>query len=205
MSRCTLSTSGFFMPIGIKIMQPRINDKVGYNLINTFICNKLSDRAQGQLHYQLWQHNEDQSFGIALSKNESSGGFSAELITVNDIIQVLGKLYQDGKSFHATALKELFIGKSVNNSSFLGAVLVDQQVIRPHPQTARLLEVNEDYELWSIGLESHLKTESDVDLEAPQYEITTEFKAPKKRQNKTTEKITMAVSTEGDVNEIHQE
>lgn len=205
MSRCALSTSGFFMPTGIKIMQPRINDKVGYSLIHTFICNKLSDRAQGQLHYQLWQHNEDQSFGIALSKNESSGGFSAELITVNDIIQVLGKLYQDGKSFHATALKQLFNGKSVNNSSFLGAVLVDQQVIRPHPQTARLLEVNEDYELWSIGLESHLKTESDVDLEAHQDEITTEIKTPKKRQNKTAEKITTAVSTEEDVNEIHQE
>ena len=186
-------------------MQPRINDKVGYNLIHTFICNKLSDRAQGQLHYQLWQHNEYQSFGIALSKNESSGGFSAELIKVNDIIQLLGKLYQEGKPFHATALKELFIGKSVNNSSFLGAVLVDQQVIRPHPQTARLLEVKEDYELWSIGLESHLKTESDVDMEVPQDEITTEIKAPKKRHNKASEKITMAVSTEEDVNEIHQE
>ena len=114
-------------------------------------------------------------------------------------------LYQDGKSFHATALKQLFIGKSVNNSSFLGAVLVDQQVIRPHPQTARLLEVNEDYELWFIGLESHLKTESDVDLEAHQDEITTEIKAAKKRQNKTAEKITTAVSTEEDVDEIHQE
>jgi hypothetical protein len=189
------------MPTGIKIMQQRINDKVGYSLIHTFICNKLSDRAQGQLHYQLWQHNEDQSFGIALSKNESSGGFSAELITVNDIIQVLGKLYQDGKSFHATALKDLFIGKSVNNFSFLGAVLVDQQVIRPHAQTARLLEVNEDYELWSIGLESHLKTENDLDMEVPQDEITT----TKKRHSKASEKIKMAVSTVEDVNEIHQE
>ena len=78
-------------------MQPRIHDKIGYNLIHTFTCNKLSERAEGQLHYQLWQHSEDQSFGIALSKNESTGGFSAELIKVDDIIQLLGKLYQEGK------------------------------------------------------------------------------------------------------------
>ncbi len=57
-------------------MQPRIHDKIGYNLIHTFTCNKLSERAEGQLHYQLWKHSEDQSFGIALSKNESTGGFT---------------------------------------------------------------------------------------------------------------------------------
>lgn len=186
-------------------MQPRIHDKVGYRLIHTFTCNKLSDRAQGQLHYQLWQHNEDQSFGIALSKNESSGGFSAELIKVDDIIQLLGKLYQEGKPFHATVLKALFIGKSVNNASFLGAVLVDQQVIHPHPQTARLLEVNEDYELWSIGLESHLKTAADADVEPLQAEISTATKSQKKRHNKTAEKIPMEVLTEDDGNEIHPE
>lgn len=50
-------------------------------------------------------------------------------------------------------MKGLFIGKSVNNYSFLGAVLADQQVIRLHPQTARLLEVMEEYELWYLRLE----------------------------------------------------
>lgn len=100
---------GFFTSTGIKTMQPRIHDKIGYNLIHTFTCNKLSERAEGQLHYQLWQHSEDQSFGIALSKNESTGGFSAELIKVDDIIQLLGKLYQEGKSclhrMHFASLK----------------------------------------------------------------------------------------------------
>lgn len=161
-------------------MQPRIHDKIGYNLIHTFTCNKLSDRAEGQLHYQLWQHSEDQSFGIALSKNESTGGFSAELIKVDDIIQLLGKLYQEGKPFHATTLKELFIGKSVNNSSFLGAVLVDQKVIRLHPQTTRLLEVMEDYELWPTRLESIPVSVSVDEVDTSQGN----GKQPKKRQGK---------------------
>lgn len=180
-------------------MQPRIHDKVGYTLIQTFTCTKLSDRAKGLLHYQLWQHNEDQSFGIALSKNESSGGFSAELLKIDDIIKLLGKLYQESKPFHATALKELFIGKSVNNSSFLGAVLVDQQVIHPHPQTARLLEVNTDYELWPIGLESHLKSSNSDSLENGSI---SDSKSSKKRQGKATEKIDHLVEEKQD--EVHQ-
>ena len=203
MSRCALSSSGFFTSIGIKIMQPRINDKVGYSLIHTFICNKLSDRAKGKLHYQLWKNNEDQSFGVALSKNESSGGFSAEMIKVEDIIELLGKLYRDGKPFHATALKELFIGKSVNNPSFLAAILFDQQLLRLHPNVARLLEVEEDFELWPIGLESHLKSEANT--ESSTVEATTATKSQKKRQNKTVDKISMESVAEDDGHEIHPE
>lgn len=48
--------------------QPRIHDKVGYCLVETLICNKLSERAEGKLHYQIWQHQDDQSFGISLCK-----------------------------------------------------------------------------------------------------------------------------------------
>lgn len=160
-------------------MQPRIDDKVGYHLIHTFQCNKLSDRAQGKLHYQLWQHNESNTLGIALSHNESTGGFSAELILIEDVLMVLGQLHKEQKPFHATVFKELFIGKSVNNASFLGAVLVDQQVIRLHPQTTRLLEVMEDYQEWPTRLQ-------DIPVVDTAKENTTQ---PKKKQGKviTTE------------------
>lgn len=140
-------------------MQPRIYDKVGYTLIKTFTCNKLSERAKGLLHYQLWQNNDDKSFALALSKNESSGGFSAELIQVTAITDVLTELYRTAKPFHATALKGLFIGKSVNNASFLGAVLVDQGVIQLYPQTTRLLEVTNQFELWPLTLDEHTQAQ----------------------------------------------
>ena len=138
-------------------MQPRIYDKVGHTLIHTFTCNKLSVRAQGQLQYQLWQHNDYHTFSLALSANESSGGFSAELIAIEQILATLTQLHQDAKPFHAVALKGLFMGKSVNNASFLGAVLVDQQVIQPHPQTVRLLEVKADYQHWATQLSQYIK------------------------------------------------
>lgn len=147
-------------------MQSRTYDKVGYTLIKTFTCNKLSDRAKGQLHYQLWQNNDDQSFGLALSKNESSGGFSSELIHVEQIITVISILHKNAQPFHSTALKNLFIGKSVNNASFFAAVLVDQGVIRLHPQTSRLLEITEDFVLWPLSLsEQRQSNDSPVALE----------------------------------------
>lgn len=162
-------------------MQPRIFDKVNQTLIKTWSCNKLSDRAKGQLKYQLWQDNDDQSFGIALNENESSGGFSTELIKVDQIISTLQKLYQTAKPFHAVVLKELFIGKSVNNASFLGAALVDQGVIRLHPHTTRLLEVNEDFLQW------------------PQL-----FETQSSNQKRSTKSKNSQQSNVEDKNEVHQ-
>lgn len=103
------------------------------------------------------------------------------------IIQLLGKLYQEGKPFHATALKSLFIGKSVNNSVFRGCTGRSEFI--PIHKTTRLLEVNEDYELWSIGLESHLKAgQEDIDSS---HADKTRLKSTKKRQHKTAEKLNL--------------
>lgn len=129
-------------------MQPRVPDKINHSLINSIVCPKLSERSKGNLHYQIWRNNDDASLGIAISKNESSGGFSGELVKLEDILQTLYALRKSGKAFHATALKGLFIGKSANNPCFLAAILVDQKVIYPHPNTQRLLEVSDDAEFW---------------------------------------------------------
>jgi hypothetical protein len=184
-------------------MQPRIFDKANQTLIKTWSCNKLSDRAKGQLKYQLWQDNDDQSFGIALSENESSGGFSTELIKVEQIILTLQKLYHSAKPFHAVALKELFVGKSVNNASFLGAALVDQGVIRLHPQTARLLEVNDEYELWPLSFEELVQERS---TESPLEEKPSGGKrGPKAKTQQLKSDETSMLDEEGVKDEVHQE
>ena len=187
-------------------MQPRIFDKANQTLIKTWSCNKLSDRSKGKLQYQLWQDNDDQSFGIALSENESSGGFSAELIKVDQIISTLQKLYQTAKPFHAVTLKGLFIGKSVNNASFLGAVLVDQGVIRPHPQTARLLEVSAEYELWPQSFEDVLQQNSSRSESSNEMKPLGGKRGPKPKDSQAilSDDVTSFGTTE-DENEVHQE
>ncbi|KAF1025699.1 MAG: hypothetical protein GAK29_01762 [Acinetobacter bereziniae] len=187
-------------------MQSRIFDKMNQTLIKTWSCNKLSDRAKGQLKYQLWQDNDDQSFGIALSENESSGGFSTELIKVDQIILSLQKLYQSAKPFHAVALKGLFVGKSVNNASFLGAALVDQGVIRLHPQTARLLEVNDEYELWPISFDDVVQQSSSPFESSHDIKPASGKRGPKpKNQQSTQIDDSDALANVGDENAVHQE
>jgi len=187
-------------------MQPRIFDKANQTLIKTWSCNKLSDRSKGKLKYQLWQDNDDQSFGIALSENESSGGFSAELIKVDQIISTLQKLYQDAKPFHAVALKGLFVGKSVNNASFLGAALVDQGVIRLHPQTARLLEVNDEYELWPISFDDVVQQSSSPSESSNDMKPVNGKRGPKpKNQQSIQDGGSESLATTEDENAVHQE
>ena len=187
-------------------MQPRIFDKANQTLIKTWSCNKLSDRSKGKLQYQLWQDNDDQSFGIALSENESSGGFSAELIKVDLIISTLQKLYQTAKPFHAVALKGLFVGKSVNNASFLGAVLVDQGVIRLHPQTARLLEVNDEYDLWSLSFDDVIQESPSISEPSNNMKPVGGKRGPKPKnpQSILSDGVASLETTE-DENEVHQE
>ncbi|WP_143253811.1 hypothetical protein [Alkanindiges hydrocarboniclasticus] len=133
-------------------MQPHIFDKINYSLIKTFVCPKLSEHARGKIHYQIWRNNDDHSLGLAISKNESSGGFSAELVMIDEIVKQLKTLRKTGKPFHATALKPLFIGRSVNTPCFLAAALVHQQVIQPHPQIQRLLEIHDQMDQWPTML-----------------------------------------------------
>lgn len=172
-------------------MQARVNDKVNQKLIQSLTCNKLSERSKGRLHYQIWQDQNDQSFGIAISKNESTGGFSSELIKVDDIFKILSTLSQQDKPFHAVVLKELFIGKSVNNSSFLAAILVDQKILKFHPQTIRLLEVCPDYELWQVTLDHDVGSIKDKDLIIESSSTTLVSKLSKK-QNKSSEETDYA-------------
>lgn len=118
-------------------IKQRTNEKVGHTPIAEFSCQKLSATAKGNLHYQLWQHNDDKSYALCISQNQSSGGFSNELVLATDIIKKLALLSNDNKPFHATALKDLFVGKSVNNHCFLAAILVNEQILHPHPLLIR--------------------------------------------------------------------
>lgn len=163
--------------------QTRLNDKVGYSLVTTLECPKLSERAKGNLHFQIWKQNERDDYGVAISQNESTGGFSNELIEVEDVLKLLRSLQKQNKPFHATVFKELFIGKSSNNHCFLAAVLVHQNVIVQHSETARLLEVSANFELWSQRLQNHTSTPQSQKVDPIHADEQTHAKTLKKSAN----------------------
>ena len=48
--------------------QSRIFDKVGYDLLHTATCPKLSERSKASLHYQIWYQPDQDHYAISLSK-----------------------------------------------------------------------------------------------------------------------------------------
>ena len=87
-------------------------------------------------------------------------------------------------------MKELFVGKSVNNASFLGAALVDQGVIRLHPQTARLLEVNDEYELWPLSFDDVVQQSSSLSESSHDIKPVSAKRGPNRRINNQLRMIT---------------
>ena len=124
------------------------NDKVNHQLVKQFQCKKLSLKAKGSITYDLWQHQEDNKLYLALSANDSSGCFSAELLSVEQLLAFLKTLQANQRPFFAASLKPMFVGKSSNNPSFLAAALLDQGVLKLNASNPRLLEVMPDYEQW---------------------------------------------------------
>lgn len=186
-------------------MQQRVPDKINHRLIKTFTCKKLSERAKGKLQYQLWQKNEDSSLGLAISHNESTGGFSSELILIESILSKVKDLQQLTKPFHATVLKDLFFGRSANNHCFLAAILVNQKVLRTHTQVSRLLEVDSDFELWTLTLEDHLKNMvQSATTEEYQVQDITKQKIPNKKNAKQTLASVTQGSDIGGHDAVHQ-
>lgn len=135
--------------------QSTLTNKAGYTRIHSLSCDKLSPTAKGKLRYEIWQHNDDGTKAICISHNESSGGFSNELIELTAIINHMDGLTKLDKPFHATVLKDLFTGKSVNNHCFLAAVLVQEDVLKPHALSPRLLQVHESYAQWPIRVDQY--------------------------------------------------
>jgi len=103
-------------------------------------------------------------------------------------------------------LKELFVGKSVNNASFLGAALVDQGVIRLHPQTARLLEVNDEYELWPLSFDDVVQQSSSLSESSHDIKPVSAKRGPKpKNQQSTQDDHSDSSANMEDENAVHQE
>ncbi len=117
-------------------------------LLATQSCPKLLITAEGKLTFNVWYDTTDNHLFIALTHNEGGGYFSHELVPVNKIIECLDTLKTLNQAFPAVRLRHIFEGKSVNNSSFLGAVLRHLEVLIPCPKNNKLHLVCDDLNSW---------------------------------------------------------
>ena len=92
-------------------------------------ANKLGQRAQGQLTYQLGYVTADKACYLQIIHNDSGGYFSKEWLPINTIETCLTLEMKKGAPFSTSILKPAFISQSQNNAGFLGAVLRQEGIL----------------------------------------------------------------------------
>lgn len=151
-------------------------------IVRTQQVAKLSKRADGKISYQLGYCPDKSEAWFTLSGNEGGGYFSHEWVPLSRIIDMLTELAKTGP-FPAIALKPVFVGKSVNNPSFLAASLVAEGILTADPEKTFRLHVSGNPDQWRDEL--YAMTGELVNF-LPDADVSTE---PKVRKNHRGAKI----------------
>jgi len=93
-----------------------------YLLLQAGSAPKLGQRGVGQVHFQLLASLDRQNLYLRLSGNDGAGCASDELVDFQKIQSAIARREAD-KPFAARIFRDSFIGRSVNNFSFLACVL----------------------------------------------------------------------------------
>lgn len=96
-------------------------------ILKTSTCNTLSSKSKLTYHIGV---SPDSVIHLRVFGNSSSGAFSREWVSLNDVQTALKKRL-DGQAITSYLLDPLFKGKSVNTPAFLLAVLAQEKLVRP--------------------------------------------------------------------------
>lgn len=126
------------------------------------IANKLGKRAEGSIHYHILADIDRLKLYIAITRNDSGGYFSRELVPISKVEACLAK-YEADTPFPSKALKEAFVGLSSNNAGFLAAILRSEGVLGAAPDSETQHVVTCGIDAW----QSKLLSEPGVQIELP--------------------------------------
>lgn len=119
-------------------------------IVRDALVPKLSARSAGsQIGYKLGCTLDKSEAYLSLTENQGGGYFSREWVPLTRIISKLKNL---DAGFPAISLKSAFVGKSVNNPSFLAAALVAEGVLSPQADKSFKLDVVCDPAEWRASL-----------------------------------------------------
>lgn len=89
-------------------------------VIEKGVAAKLSPKSPGTITYHVGADDAGELY-IRIVANNSGGLFSKEWVSVKDIVALLKQ--QGDKTFKSSLFKQVIVGKSSNNASFLACVL----------------------------------------------------------------------------------
>lgn len=118
-------------------------------LVRTATCKKISSRARGSIEYRVAYVPDKSEIFISISANIGGGGyFSKEWIPVSRIASCFAQLRGEQAAFATKQLRELFIGRSVNNPPFIAAVLRAEGLLSAAPENEVQHQLSGKLEDW---------------------------------------------------------
>jgi hypothetical protein len=112
---------------------------------------KAGARSQGYVHYRLLTDTEHRQLYITLVANDSSGGFSREIVPFARIESAVQGLDLH-KPISSKLFQSCFISKSQNNAGFLAAVLRQENLLKAVPESAHQHALAPDWSSWKTAM-----------------------------------------------------
>lgn len=142
-------------------------DAVEILLVREETCPKISSRASGLLGYRVCIAADEKEVFLGITSNETSGYFSREFVPLSRIEQVMADAMASEKAFSASRLKSAFEGKSVNNASFLAAILRNEGLVEAAPDSPLLNIPGKPFKEWRNEVAALPRTVIEVEDVAP--------------------------------------
>lgn len=115
-------------------------------------CPKISERASGLLSYRICMTEDASGVFLTIVHNETAGYFSREYVPLSKVETVIADAMSTATSFPASRLKAAFEGKSINNASFLAAILRNEGLITASPEHPLLNVPGTTVSTWKEGI-----------------------------------------------------
>jgi hypothetical protein len=112
---------------------------------------KSGARSQGDVHYRILTDAARRQLYLTLVANDSSGGFSREIVPFARIESAVHGL-SAGQPIAAKQFQSCFVRKSQNNAGFLAAVLRHEKLLQAVPEAAHPHALAGDWSAWKTAL-----------------------------------------------------
>lgn len=103
------------------------------------------------IRYAVFTDAKRSQVFLTIVANRGGGNWNREVVSLADIETVLGDV-PAGEPFASKVLRQVFVGRSNNNPTFLAAALVHAGLLAPAPEVKHKLVVVGDWTAWQAEM-----------------------------------------------------
>ncbi|RYF46374.1 MAG: hypothetical protein EOO38_14235, partial [Cytophagaceae bacterium] len=122
-----------------------------YWLLRSGPAKKLGKQSKGSIAYQLLTNDARQEVWLTISSNDGGGYFSQEMVALASVQTCVSDI-KPQEPFPSKLLQAAFTGRSSNNAGFLAAILRQESLLGPAPETEGKHILSGDWTAWKAAL-----------------------------------------------------